>query len=134
MTIPARLECDIKYPVHVQLDLAKGDQRHPQPYTVLARDNDVAKRLEIRITFRDRAGRDREAFLKSKGSRCVHQINSTINRILDVPNKVIVNTPRRERFHYPRRNDKSYTEDVVDDGDEVEWTKEMEEESDPESE
>ena len=99
VAIPARLECETMYPVHVQLDLAEGYQRHPQPYAVLARDDDVAKRLGIRITFRDRAGRDREAFLESRGPRCVHQINSTVDRILDVPNKVIVNTPRRERVH-----------------------------------
>ena len=134
VTIPATLSCDPKYPVQVRLDLTEGDQRHPHPYAVLPRDDDVAKRLGIRIKVHDHMGRDREAWLESEGPWCVHQINSTVDRTLDIPNKVIVNTPRRERFHYPRRNDRNYTGEVVDDYNEVEWTKEMEDESDPESE
>lgn len=50
--ITARLACNKNYPVHFQLKLAENDQRHPQLYAQLSRDDDVAKSPAIMITFR----------------------------------------------------------------------------------
>ncbi len=67
--------------------------RHPHIYTILARNYDVAKRLAIKVKFYNNAGHEGEAWLASKGRRCVEQINSKVDRFFGVPDKVIRSTP-----------------------------------------